>query len=73
MNINRVKLQHDSELIMFRFYFPLFVFFWYVIFTRGFLSTPAYDVLLHVRVKTTCAAIKLRKRLLAIIKINITR
>ena len=72
MNINRVKLQHDSELIMFRFYFPLFVFF-YVIFTRGFLSTPAYDVLLHVRVKTTCAAIKLRKRLLAIIKINITR
>ena len=73
MNINRVKLQHDSELIMFRFYFPLFVFFCYVIFTRGFLSTPAYDVLLHVRLKTTCAAIKLRKRLLAIIKINITR
>ena len=73
MNINRVKVQHDSELIMFRFYFPLFVFFCYVIFTRRFLSTPACDVLLHVRVKTTCAAIKLRKRLLAIIKINITR
>ena len=73
MNINRVKLQHGSELIMFRFYFPLFVFFCYVIFTRGFLSTPACDVLLHVRVKTTCAAIKLRKRLLAISKINITR
>ena len=73
MNINRVKLQHDSELIMFRFYFPLFVFFCHVIFTRGFLSTPAYDVLLHVRLKTTCAAIKLRKRLLAIIEINITR
>ena len=73
MNINRVKLQHDSELIMFRFYFPLFVFFCYVIFTRSFLSTPAYDVLLHVRLKTACAAIKLRKRLLAIIKINITR
>ena len=49
MNINRVKLQHDSELIMFRFYFPLFVFFCYVIFTHGFLSTPACDVLLHVR------------------------
>ena len=73
MNINRVKLQHDSELIMFRFYFPLFVFFCYVIFTRGFLSTPACDVLLHVRVKTTCAGIKLRKRLLAISKKNITR
>ena len=25
MNINRVKLQHDRDLIMFRFYFPLFM------------------------------------------------
>ena len=63
MNINGVKLQHDRERIMFRF-FPLYLLFCYVIFTRGILSTPACDVLLYVRLKTTCAAIKLRKRLL---------
>ena len=63
MNINRVKLQHDRDLIMFRFYFPLFMV-WYVIFTRGLLSSPACSVLFYVRLKTTRAAMKLRKRLL---------
>ena len=37
MNINRVKLQHDRERIMSRFYFPLFMFF-YV------LSLKAFDI-----------------------------
>ena len=66
-----LKLQRDRELVMFRFYFPL-CWFCYVIFTRIILSTPACDVLLYVRLKTTCAAIKFRKRLLTISKINIT-
>ena len=43
-----------------------------LIFTRGILSTLACDVLLYVRLKTTSAAIKLRKRPLTISKINIT-
>ena len=51
----------------------LYLWFCYVIFTRSILNTPACDVLLYVRLKTTCAAIKLRKRLLTISKINITR
>ena len=38
MNINRVKFQHDRELIMSRFYFPLFMFFFYV------LSLKAFDI-----------------------------
>ena len=54
-------------------FISLYLWFCYVIFTRSILSTPACDVLLYVRLKTTCAAIKLRKRLLTISKINITR
>ena len=75
MNINRVKLQRDRELNMFRFYFPLCLVLCDILYrrTRGILSTLACDVLLYVRLKTTCAAIKLRKRLLTISKIHITR
>ena len=55
-------------------FISLYLWFCYVIFTRSILSTPACDVLLYVRPKTTCAAIKLRKsRLLTISKINIIR
>ena len=36
MNINRVKLQQDRELIMFRFYFPLFMVLLCDIYTRHF-------------------------------------
>ena len=74
MNINRVKLQHDREfeLTMFRFYFPLFMVLLCDI-MRDILSTLECDVLLYVRLKTTYAAIKLRKRLLTISKISITR
>ena len=53
-------------------FISLYVWFCYVIFTRIILSIPACDVLLYVRLKTTCAAIKFRKRLLTISKINIT-
>ena len=53
-------------------FISLYLCFCYVIFTRSILSTPVCDVLLYVRLKT-CAAIKLRKRLLTISKINITR
>ena len=54
-------------------FISLYLWFCYVIFTRGILSSPACSVLFYVRLKTTCAAIKLRKRLLTISKINITR
>ena len=54
-------------------FISLYLRFCYVIFTRGILSSPACSVLFHVRLKTTCAAIKLRKRLLTISKIHITR
>ena len=60
MNINRIKLQRDRELNMFRFYFPLFMVLLCDISyrrTRGILSTLACDVLLYIRLKTTCAAI----------------
>ena len=68
MNINRVKLQHDRELIMFRFYFPLFVVLLSDIYEQHF----EYFYVQYVRLKTTCEAIKLRrKRLLTISKINI--
>ena len=56
MNINRVRLQHDSELIMFRFYFPLFMVLLCVIlkafdiYARHFEYSPACDV--YVRLKT---------------------
>ena len=62
----------NFELTMFRFYFPLFMVLLCEI-TRGILSTLACDVLLYVRLKTIYAAIKLRKRLLTISKISITR
>ena len=45
-------------------FISLHLWFCYVILTRSILSTPACDVLLYVRLKTTCAAIKLRRRLL---------
>ena len=57
--------QHDREIVMFRFYFPLFiklcmallcVIFKSENFTRGVLNIPACDV--YVRLKTTGAAIK---------------
>ena len=57
--------QHDREIVMFRFYFPLLiklcmallcVIFKSENFTRGVLSIPACDV--YVRLKTTGAAIK---------------
>ena len=54
-------------------FISLYLCFCYVIFTHSILSTPVCDVLLYVRLKTTCTAIKLRKRLLTISKINITR
>ena len=58
MNINRVKLQHNKELIM--FIFDLMVLERYVIFkafdTRGILSTPASDV--HERLKERLRTIK---------------
>ena len=69
MNINRVKLQRDRELNMFRSYFPLFMVLLCDILyrrMRGILSTLACDVLLYVRLKTTCAAVKLRQRQLTI-------
>ena len=65
MNINRVRLQHDSELIMFRFYFPLFMVLLCVIlkafdvYARHFEYSPACDV--YVRLKTNGAAIKIAK------------
>ena len=61
-----------ENLLCLRF-ISFYLWFCYVIFTRSILSTPVCDVLFHVRLKTTCAAIKLRKRLLIISKINITR
>ena len=54
-------------------FISLYLWFCYVIFTSSILSTPVCDVLLYVRLKTTCAPIKLRKILLTISKINITR
>ena len=51
----------------------LYLWFCYVIFRRSILSTPACDALLYCWLKTTCTALKLRKRLLTISKINITR
>ena len=54
-------------------FISIYLWFCYVIFTRSILRTPACDILLYVRLKTTCAAIKLRKRLLTISKINLTR
>ena len=54
-------------------FISLHLWFCYVILTRSILSTPACDVLLYVRLKTSCEPINLRKRLLTISKINITR
>ena len=56
MNINRVTLQHNKELIMFVFY--LMILKRCVIF-KSFLSTPASDV--HERPKTTGTAIKIAR------------
>ena len=53
-------------------FISLYLRFCYVIFTRGILSTPACEFVI-CGLKTTCAAIELRKRLLTISKINITR
>ena len=76
MNINRVKLQQDRELIMFWFYFPLFVVLLCDInFTHSILSTPACNVLFNICLtENNLPAITLRKkRLLTISKINITQ
>ena len=60
--------QHDREIVMFRFYFPLLiklcmallcVIFKSENFTRGVLSIPACDV--YVRLETTDAAIKIAR------------
>ena len=61
-------LQHDREIVMFRFYFPLFIKLCMilscnlekrVIFTRGVLSIPTCDV--YVRLETTGAAMKIAR------------
>ena len=55
MNINRVTLQHNKEIVMFILLFNGFITFD----TRGILSPPASDV--HERLKTNGTAIKFAK------------
>ena len=64
MNINRVKLQHNKEFIMF-----IFIEWW----TRGILSTPASDVHWTTENIQTAPRLKLQDRLLTINKRNIIR
>ena len=75
MKINRVRLQHDKEFIMFRFYFPLFMVLLCVIFKSVRYLGTAFWVLLHTMFmydwKQAAQRIKLPERLLTITKINI--
>ena len=79
MNINRVRLHHDRELIMFRFYSPLFTVLLCVIFKSVCYLRAEFWALLHTMFcymfvwKQPAQRLKLRKRLLTSSKINIIR